>query len=344
MNVMKIKCFAIIAVLLSNLAVGSAIAQNSDIKERTLRFAYVQPKSSHMGFGVEKFAELVAKKSGNKITVKGYADGSLGGDLNVLTSLQGGTIDMTTMPPSLMVGQAKVYGAFSIHFLFGDFKEADTVLDGPVGKKFLEKAPKGVVGLTYWDHGFRNVSNSKRSISKVEDIQGLKLRVVQEPLFVDSFTALGANPVPLAFTELYGAMETKAVDGQDNPIAAFEANKFYEVQKYLSSTRHVYQPLIVLISSKIWDQLSPAEKKIIQDAANETTGEQRKVSRAMESKAIDLVKKQGVTYTDITPQERARMRDKVKPVTEKYLKEMSAIDPLPGELVKAVEAQRSKNK
>ena len=149
MNVMKIKCFAIIAVLLSNLAIGSAIAQNSDIKERTLRFAYVQPKSSHMGFGVEKFAELVAKKSGNKITVKGYADGSLGGDLNVLTSLQGGTIDMTTMPPSLMVGQAKVYGAFSIHFLFGDFKEADTVLDGPVGKKFLEKAPKGVVGSNH---------------------------------------------------------------------------------------------------------------------------------------------------------------------------------------------------
>lgn len=342
MNINKLKLAVALACAAPAFMMGSALAQVQDIKERTLKFAYVQPKGSHMGFGVEKFSELVAKKSGNKIVIKGYPDGSLGGDLNVLTSLQGGTVDMTTMPPSLMVGQAKPYGAFSIHFLFGDFKEADAVLDGPVGKKFLEKAPKGVVGLTYWDHGFRNISNSKRPIAKVEDIQGLKLRVVQEPLFVDSFTALGANPVPLAFTELYSAMETKAVDGQDNPIAAFEANKFYEVQKYLSSTRHVYQPLIVLISSKAWDQFSPAEKKIIQDAANETTIEQRKVSRNMDAQAIDLVKKQGVTFTDVTPQERARMRERVKPVTDKYLQDMSSVDPLPAELVKAVEAQRTK--
>ncbi len=342
MNIKKLKLAVALACATSALIMGSALAQVQDIKERTLKFAYVQPKGSHMGFGVEKFSELVAKKSGNKIIVKGYPDGSLGGDLNVLTSLQGGTVDMTTMPPSLMVGQAKSYGAFSIHFLFGDFKEADAVLDGPVGKKFLEKAPKGVVGLTYWDHGFRNISNSKRPIAKVEDIQGLKLRVVQEPLFVDSFAALGANPVPLAFTELYSAMETKAVDGQDNPIAAFEANKFYEVQKYLSSTRHVYQPLIVLISSKAWDQFSPAEKKIIQEAANETTIEQRKVSRNMDAQAIDLVKKQGVNFTDVTPQERARMRERVKPVTDKCLQGMSSVDPLPAELVKAVEAQRAK--
>lgn len=342
MNIKKLKLAVALACATPALMMGSALAQAQDIKERTLKFAYVQPKGSHMGFGVEKFSELVAKKSGNKIIVKGYPDGSLGGDLNVLTSLQGGTVDMTTMPPSLMVGQAKSYGAFSIHFLFGDFKEADAVLDGPVGKKFLEKAPKGVVGLTYWDHGFRNISNSKRPIAKVEDIQGLKLRVVQEPLFVDSFAALGANPVPLAFTELYSAMETKAVDGQDNPIAAFEANKFYEVQKYLSSTRHVYQPLIVLISSKAWDQFSSAEKKIIQEAANETTIEQRKVSRNMDAQAIDLVKKQGVNFTDVTPQERARMRERVKPVTDKYLQDMSSVDPLPAELVKAVEAQRAK--
>mgnify|MGYP000272943429 CR=1 FL=1 len=330
--------------LLTAALASTGLAHAADFEARTVKFPSASNKGHPQVQGVEKFAEIVAKKSGNKIVVKGYPDGSLGGDLNVLTSLQGGTVDMTTMPPSLMVGQAKVFGAFSIHFLFNDFKEADTVLDGPVGKKFLEKAPKGVVGLTYWDHGFRNISNSKRSIAKAEDIQGLKLRVIQEPLFVDSFSALGANPVPLAFTELYSAMETKAVDGQDNPIAAFEANKFYEVQKYLSSTRHVYQPLIVLISSKAWDQFSPAERKLIQDAANETTIEQRKVSRGMDAKAIDLVKKQGVIFTEVSPQERARMRDKVKPVTDKYLQDMGAVDPLPAELVKAVEAQRAKTK
>ena len=136
MKLFNLKKSLAIAISISSLMMGQALAQNAEIKERTLKFAYVQPKGSHMGFGVEKFAELVAKKSGNKIIVKGYPDGSLGGDLNVLTSLQGGTVDMTTMPPSLMVGQAKVYGAFSIHFLFNDFKEADTVWMAQSAKSF----------------------------------------------------------------------------------------------------------------------------------------------------------------------------------------------------------------
>lgn len=331
----------IAAALAPALLLGASFgAQAADIKERTLRFAYVQPKDSHMGFGVQKFAEIVAAKSGKKITVRGYGDGSLGGDLQALQALQGGTLDMTTMPPSLLVGQSKVFGAFTLHFLFNDFQEADTVLDGPVGRKFIEKVPNGLVGLAYWDHGFRNLSNSKRAVARVEDLQGLKLRVPQEPLFIDSFNAMGANAVPLAFTELYSAMETRAVDGQDNPIAAFESNKFYEVQKHLSSTRHVYQPLIVLFSQKTWDSFSADERKLLKDAAQETAIAQRKVSRGMEAKALEAAKKAGVTYTDLSSAERARMRERVKPVTDKYLKEMASVDPLPAEMVQTVQALR----
>jgi tripartite ATP-independent transporter DctP family solute receptor len=322
------------------LACGSALA--ADIKERTLRFSYVQPKDSHMGYGVQKFAEVVSAKSGGKITVKGYSDGTLGGDLQVLSSLQGGTIEMTTMPPGLMVGQAKVFGIFDVHFLFNDFKEADAVLDGPVGRKFIERLPPGVTGLAYWDHGFRNVSNSRRPVAKVEDMQGLKLRVVQAPLFIDSFNAMGANAVPLAFTELYAAMETRAVDGQDNPIAAFEKNKFHEVQKHLSTTRHVYQPLIVLIGKKAWDSMSADERQLLTEAAREVALDQRKVSRGMEAKAIESVKAHGVTVTEVSPQERARMRERIKPVTDKYMKEIGAADPIVGELTTELEAVRAR--
>lgn len=294
----------------------------AQIKDRTLKFSFVQPKESHMGYGAQYFADLVAKKSNNKIKVKLFPNGTLGGDLQTVSALQGGTIEMTTLPPGLLVGLEKTYGAFDLPFLFNDFKEADAVLDGPVGKRFLEKAPQGLVGLTYWDHGFRNVSNSKRPIAKAEDFQGLKLRALQAPVMIDTFNALGSNAVPLPFTELYTAMETRAVDGQDNPIVAFDTNKFDEVQKHLSTTRHVYNPLIVLISKKAWDSMSAEEKKIITDAANETRPEQRKTSRDMEQKAIANIKKKGVTVTEVAQAERDRMREKVKPVTDKYSKEL----------------------
>ena len=315
--------------------------QAADIQERTLRFSFVQPAESHMGYGAQKFADLVSQKSGKKITVKLFPNGTLGGDLQTVSALQGGTLDLTTLPPGLLVGLSKEFGAFDLPFLFNDFKEADAVLDGPIGKKFLEKLPSSLVGLSYWDHGFRNVSNSKRPIAKVEDMQGLKLRVVQAPLMIDMFKALGSNAVPLPFTELYTAMETRAVDGQDNPIVAFETNKFYEVQKHISTTRHVYNPLIVLFSQKSWDKLSPDERKILVDAANETRTEQRTVSREMEGKALAKAKSQGTVVTEVSVEERARMREKVQPVTEQYTKQIG--EALVKEFYAEIDKVRSKS-
>lgn len=313
----------------------------ADIKERVLRFSFVQPAESHMGYGAQKFADLVSKKSDKKMTVKLFANGTLGGDLQTVSALQGGTLDLTTLPPGLLVGLSKEFGAFDLPFLFNDAKEADAVLDGPIGKKFMEKLPTGLVGLSYWDHGFRNVSNSKRPIAKLEDLQGLKLRVVQAPLMIDMFKALGTNAVPLPFTELYTAMETKAVDGQDNPIVAFETNKFYEVQKYISTTRHVYNPLIVLLSQKSWEKLSADERKVLVDAANETRAEQRTVSRDMEGKALAKAKSQGTVVTEVTPEERARMREKVQPVTEQYTKQIG--EALVKEFYTEIDKVRSKS-
>lgn len=319
---MRLRFKHLLAGLLAPAFLVAGAVHAADIKERTLRFSFVQPKESHMGFGAQRFADIVGQKSGGKISVKLFPNGTLGGDLQTISALQGGTLDMTTMPPGLLVGLSKEFGVFDLPFLFNDFKEADAVLDGPIGRKFMERLPQGLVGIGYWDHGFRNLSNSKKPIARMEDMQGLKIRVLQAPLMIDTFKALGTNAVPLPFTELYSAMETRAVDGQDNPIVAFETNKFYEVQKHLSTTRHVYNPLIVLVSKKMWDQLSADEKRILGDAAKETSVEQRKVSREMEAKALETAKKHGTVVTEISPQERARMREQVKPVTEKYTKEL----------------------
>ena len=128
----------------------------------------------------------------------------------------------------------------------------------------------------YWDLGFRNVTNSKHPVNKPEDLQGLKIRVIPNPVFLETFKAFNANPVPLSFSELYSALETKAVDGQENPFAVILSNKFYEVQKYVSATNHVYAANIVLVSKKFWDQLTPEEQKWMNEAADESRIYQRK--------------------------------------------------------------------
>jgi tripartite ATP-independent transporter DctP family solute receptor len=216
----------------------------------------------------------------------------------------------------------KDFGLLDLPFLFNDYKEVDAVLDGPVGRRMLDKLPeKGLIGLAYWDHGFRNVTNSKRPITKAEDLHGIKIRVIQIPLFIEMFNAMGANAVPMPFPELYSALESKALDGQENPLATIEASKFFEVQKFVSLTQHVYNPLVTIFSKKTWDKLSPAEQKIIQEAAVEAGAYERKVSREANEKAVEVLKKNGMAINAIAPAEVARLREKTKAVSDKFVKE-----------------------
>jgi len=301
----------------SLLAWGIAGAQ--DVKERSIKFAFANTADSAHGAGAQKFAEVVAQKSGGKLKVKPYPGGTLGGEVVIASAMQGGTIEMSMMGPGLLTGMDREFGVFDTPFLFDNYKEVDAALDGPVGKKLLDKLPaKGLIGLSYWDHGFRILTNSKRPIAKLEDMQGLKIRVQQIPVFIEAFNALGTNAVPMPFPELYGALESKAVDGQENPFVSVEVTKFYEVQKYASTTRHAYSPLLVLASKKFWDQLSQDERKILLDAANEVKAYERQVSRDMDAKVVDTLKSKGVVITEISAQERARMREKLQPVIEKH--------------------------
>ena len=312
--------------VLAALCLASSIlmadAASAQIRDRNFKVAFVQDKDHPHGLGAQKFADLVAEKSGGKMKVRTFGSGQLGGDAQVISSLQGGTVEMTMVSPGLLVGLVKEFGILDLPFLFNGYKEVDAVLDGPIGKNLLEKLPeKGLIGLGYWDHGFRNVTNSRRPVAKMEDIQGLKIRVLQIPLFIETFNTLGANAIPMPFPELFTAMEQRAIDGQENPFASIETSKFYEVQKFASTTQHVYNPLVTIFSKRIWDQLSPEERKIVQDAANEAGAYERQVSREMNEKSKENLKSKGMTVTEITPEERARMREKVSAVTEKFTKQ-----------------------
>lgn len=297
----------------------SSTGHAADIHERTIKFAFVQQKDNHWGAGAEKFAELVKQKSDGKITIKLFPGGTLGGDIAMLSSLQGGTVEMTMMGSGLLVGMTPEYVLFDLPFLFNSPQEADAILDGPVGTSLMAKLPdKGLVGLAYWEHGFRSLTNSRHPVARWEDVDGLKIRVIQAPLYIDIFNTLGANAVPMPLPELYTALETGTVDGQENPLVSIQSSTFYEVQKYLSTTRHVYNPIIVLYGKQKWDELSADEQQLLIDAANEVKPFQRQASRDMEATVLATLKDEGMEVTEVSEAERARMRDKLQPVIEKY--------------------------
>jgi tripartite ATP-independent transporter DctP family solute receptor len=288
----------------------AALAQ--DIKPRLIRFGYGLNEQSNQGRAVKVFQQEVEKLSGGKMKVRAFGAASLGPDVQMQQALIGGAQEMMVGSTATLVGITKEMALWDTPFLFNNAKEADAVLDGPVGEKIKAKlAEKGLVGLVYWENGFRNLTNSKRSVTKLEDLNGVKLRVMQNAVFLDSFKALGANVVPLPFSELFPALETGAVDGQENPYNTILSSKFYEVQKYLSVTNHVYSPWIVTVSKKFWDGLSKDEQKVLMDAARKSRDFERKDTRDEATKALAELKTKGMVINEISPAETARMRDRL---------------------------------
>ena len=288
-------------------------------QERVIRFGHLNNADHPVSFGVKRFGEILATKSGGKMKVMEFPASQLGNEMQQQSALQGGVQQMSAPATTSLAGIVKEFGLVDFPFSVANYAQADALLDGPLGQALIAKLPeKGLVALGYWDLGFRNVTNSKRAITKPEDFDGLKLRVIPNPVFLDTFKAFKANPVPMPFAELYGALEAKAVDGQENPFAVILSNKFYEVQKYVSATNHVYAANIVLVSKKFWDQLTPAEQKMMNEAANESRAYQRQVSRAAAQKAVGELQAKGLQYNEVSPAEQTRMQQIAKPVIDRF--------------------------
>jgi TRAP-type transport system periplasmic protein len=305
--------FAVAALAVAS---GPAAAQ---VQERTIRWGHLNNTDHPVSKGVQKFTELVAAKSGGKLKVREYPANQLGSEMQQQSALRAGTQEMQSPATTSLVGIVKDYGLIDFPFIVSTPKQADALLDGPLGSALLAKLPeKGLIGLGYWDLGFRNVTNSRRAITKGEDLDGIKLRVIPNPVYLETFKAFNANPVPMSFSELYTALETRTVDGQENPFSVILSNKFYEVQKYLSVTNHTYSTNIILVSKVFWDKLSKDEQAILQEAANEARDYQRKVSREAAAAAIGELKAKGMAVNEIAPAELAKMREKTKPIAQKF--------------------------
>ena len=274
--------------------------------------------SSH-GLGLAKFKELIEKETSGRIKMNIFPDGQMGNDVSMMDSLKMGTLDIMVTSSAPIANTTKTFLVFDLPFLFTSEKIADTVLDGPAGQEILSTLKgTGLIGLVYWENGFRNITNSKKPINTPDDLKGLKIRTMQNPIHLESFKKWGANPTPLPFNEVFTALEQKVIDGQENPNTLIYDAGFYEAQKYLSITRHFYTPFVLMIGQKSWDKLSPNDQKLDQKIALETREYERKVNRENNAKYLDLMKKKGIAINEVAPQDLEKFKASAKEIYEKF--------------------------
>ena len=298
------------------LVTGAAVAQT-----KTIRVSSAVSKVHPIASGIAKMVQCTNEKAGGKLKMVPYLDGALGNDTTASQQVRTGSLEMALVSTAPLMGSIPSLGVFDLPFLFNNEKEADQLLDGKVGASFNPKfEAAGLVNLAFWENGFRNVTNSRRPIGKWEDLQGVKMRVMQNKVFLDTFAMLGSNATPLAFSEVYSALETRTVDGQENPLALINDMKFYEVQKYLSLTRHAYSPLAVLYSKRLFDQLSADEQATLRDCAAVGREESRRTGRTQDATTLASLKGHGMQINEVSAAELQRMRAKVAPVYEAQAK------------------------
>jgi TRAP-type transport system periplasmic protein len=264
-----------------------------------------------------KFADIVKARTSGKIEVQVAPSAQLGDDAAMVTALRTGALDISANSQGAVAAVIPEYAAFGLPFLFATPAQAFKVLDGPLGKELADKsAEKSLVVLGYWDNGIRHMTNSKRPITKVADMKGLKMRTPPDAVLVDIMQALGAEAQQIKFSELYVALQQGVVDGQENPLVNIHASKLYEVQKHLALTSHMFQITPFLMSKRSWDKLSSADRKVLQEAATEATALQRKLSQEADDKLLAEIKSKGV---EVTVVDKAAFAKATQSVTDKWL-------------------------
>ena len=277
-------------------------------------FADSHPRAEAMKF----FAAEVEKRTDGKIKVAVYGNAVLGSEEKMLIAAQSGTVDFYMGALSPLATRQKKLQIFDFPFLFTTDAEAAAVLDGPMGRQLLDDlSPLNLHGLVWSGGAFRNMSNSRRPLNALADMKGLKVRVMQSPMALASFNAMGMNAVPMAFTEVYTALETRALDGYEHPVVDMYANKMYEVQKYLTITNHVYTPVVLVTSTKFWNSLTPEQQAAVEKAAEETRAFQRAAELRQAGQAIDELKDSGMQMTEMPPAELDKIRAAIQPVLDK---------------------------
>jgi len=295
---------------------GLSVAAAQDVKRAKLGHSFTD--THPRAIAMKQFAAAVEKATGGKVAFDVFGNSTLGSEEKMLIAVQSGVQDVYLGALSPVAARKKELQIFDFPFLFGSDAEAAYVLDGPVGRRMLEGlSDMNMHGLVWAGGAFRNLSNSKRPIGTMADMKGLKVRVMQSPMALASFNAMGMNAVPMAFTEVYPALEIKALDGYEHPVVDMYANKMFEVQKYLTITNHVYTPVALVASKKWWSSLTPEQQHTVQRVAEETRAFERAEELRQAADVVAQLKAKGMAVTEMPPAELEKIRASVQPVIDK---------------------------
>jgi tripartite ATP-independent transporter DctP family solute receptor len=281
------------------------------------------------GEGAARFAEAVKKTTDGRINIKPYFSGQLfaGKQTNEFLLMKQGVIDFALSSTINWSTTVKELNLFSLPFFFHDYRALDAVENGEVGKRLFKIIDeKGVIGLGWGENGYRDLTNSKKAVRKPQDLDGLKVRVVGSPIFIDIFKAMGANPVSMNWGEALSAFQQGTVDGQENPLdSVVIPYKLWQVHKYMTVWKYAIDPLIFGVSKSVWETFTPKDREAIMKAANETAQWQKKAARAGllgTMPALETLRKNGMEVTVLTPEQIKAFSAKTRPVHDKWVKEI----------------------
>jgi len=296
---------------------ASNAADFADMDPVTLRLAHVVNEQDGFHIAATKFEELVEERTEGKVNIEIFPNASLGDERTLLEGMQIGTVDMGVITNGPVANFVEEMAVFELPFLFPSPEAAYSVLDGPIGQELLDKlADVNLKGLAYAERGFRNLTNSERAVNSPEDLDGLRIRVMENPVYTDTFRELGANAIPMAWTEALTAMQQGTIDGQENPVNVIHSFKLDETQNYMTLSRHTYAPAIFVMGMPAWNQLPEAAQAVLEEAAQAAAEHERQVNANMEAEQLAALREAGMEINDAPDME--AFQAAVVPVYEKY--------------------------
>jgi tripartite ATP-independent transporter DctP family solute receptor len=286
-------------VVAATAAAGTLLPAAPAAAQQPMKMNISISQNSHYGVAIDTFAREIDKRTNGRYKVQNFYSGALGAERESIEALQVGTLDLTMTSTGPVPNFVPEVAILDIPFLFKDYAQARVTLDGPIGQEMLQKFPsKGIVALAWGENGFRHMTNSKRQVVVPDDLKGLKMRTMENPVHMQAYKAFGIIPTPMAFTEVFTALQQGTVDGQENPLSVISAAKFDQVQKYMTLTGHVYSPALILMSKAQWDKLSPADRQAFQEAATEAVKANRARIDEDERKAVADLRAKGMVIVE----------------------------------------------
>jgi TRAP-type transport system periplasmic protein len=305
------------------IAFVGAFASVPAVAQTTIKIGYATAQNSHYGVGSTAFCDEVEKRTSGRYKCQQFPNSALGGEREMIEAVQLGTLDVVNTSTGPVGNFVPDVNIVDIPFLFRDYDHARKTMDGPIGQELLAKFPaKGLIAIAWTENGFRHMTNSKRPINKPDDVKGLKIRTMQNKVHIQAFQSIGIQPTPMAFPELFTALQQGTVDGEENPIPVILSAKFAQVQKYLSLTGHVYSPALLIVSPALWNKLSDADKAAFREAGKAGSAAQRKKVNDDERDGIAQLRAGGMEV--VTNVDNQAFRNAMTPVWSEFAKQYGA--------------------